>query len=104
MKRGVLTRRIPAVELLGAATVLCSDKTGTLTQNKMRIAELWSPDGTHAVGGAGLPESVHEVVEFGGLNASMHMVDEHIRVADLEPLSKIYERTLERLLHHPAGP
>jgi len=66
-KRGVLTRRIPAVELLGAATVLCSDKTGTLTQNKMRIAELWSPDGTHAVGGAGLPESVHEVVEFGVL-------------------------------------
>ena len=38
----VLTRRIAAIETLGAATVLCTDKTGTLTQNRMTIAELWS--------------------------------------------------------------
>ena len=37
----VLTRRIAAIETLGAATVLCTDKTGTLTQNRMTIAELW---------------------------------------------------------------
>ncbi|MGA2491946.1 MAG: cation-translocating P-type ATPase [Roseiarcus sp.] len=36
----VLTRRISAIESLGAATVLCTDKTGTLTQNRMTIAEL----------------------------------------------------------------
>ena len=43
--RNVLTRRMPAIETLGAATVLCVDKTGTLTQNNMSVAELWSPEG-----------------------------------------------------------
>ena len=64
----VLTRRIPAIETLGAATVLCVDKTGTLTQNRMSIKKL-------AVGGkifdaedtrnTSLPEEFHELMEFG---------------------------------------
>jgi Ca2+-transporting ATPase len=37
-RRGVLTRRLPAIEMLGAATVLCVDKTGTLTENRMALA------------------------------------------------------------------
>lgn len=40
---GVLTRRTAAIETMGAATVLCTDKTGTLTQNRMTVAELWLP-------------------------------------------------------------
>jgi P-type Ca2+ transporter type 2C len=40
-RQGVLTRRIPAVEILGATTVLCVDKTGTLTENRMRVAEVF---------------------------------------------------------------
>lgn len=40
----VLTRRATAIEMLGAATVLCTDKTGTLTQNKMTVMELWTSD------------------------------------------------------------
>ncbi|WP_181699657.1 cation-translocating P-type ATPase [Chthonobacter albigriseus] len=41
----VLTRRAAAIETLGAATVLCTDKTGTLTENRMAIAELRLPSG-----------------------------------------------------------
>lgn len=40
--QGVLTRRQEAIETLGAITVLCVDKTGTLTENRMRIARLWA--------------------------------------------------------------
>ncbi len=40
-RHGVLTRRLPAVEMLGAATVLCCDKTGTLTENRMKVVEVW---------------------------------------------------------------
>ncbi|MBI3507754.1 MAG: cation-translocating P-type ATPase [Proteobacteria bacterium] len=42
----VLTRRAAAIETLGAATVLCTDKTGTLTENRMMVVELRLPDGT----------------------------------------------------------
>lgn len=44
-KVGVLTRRAAAIETLGSATVLCTDKTGTLTENRMTVAELWLPSG-----------------------------------------------------------
>ena len=44
----VLTRRASAIETLGAATVLCTDKTGTLTENRMSIVELRLKDGTAA--------------------------------------------------------
>jgi P-type Ca2+ transporter type 2C len=44
-KVGVLTRRASAIETLGSATVLCTDKTGTLTENLMSVAELWLPSG-----------------------------------------------------------
>jgi len=67
-QKQVLTRRVPAIETLGSATVLCVDKTGTLTQNRMSVNKLFA-NGTfynavdlHAQGA--LPEPLHEVVEF----------------------------------------
>ena len=42
---GVLTRRAAAIETLGSATVLCTDKTGTLTENRMAVAEFWVASG-----------------------------------------------------------
>lgn len=63
----VLTRRIPVIETLGAATVLCVDKTGTLTQNRMSVARLVA--GAQSFDATGpateLPEHFHRLLEFG---------------------------------------
>jgi len=66
----VLTRRAAAIEALGSATVLCTDKTGTLTENRMSIAELWLPDGAEAQltqHSDGLSTAFRELVRHGVL-------------------------------------
>ena len=64
-QRKVLARRVEAVEALGAITVLAVDKTGTLTLNRMQVAELWSAGWTFRQSdGHELAESFHLLAEF----------------------------------------
>ncbi|HEY8905178.1 MAG TPA: HAD-IC family P-type ATPase, partial [Rhodoferax sp.] len=78
-KHKVLTRRIAAIETLGATSVLCVDKTGTLTENRMTVAQLYAESGATQSGDltvhgdslaidyattTELPETFHTLVEF----------------------------------------
>jgi len=100
-KRRVLVRRPAAIEALGAATVLCSDKTGTLTENRMRVARLWAPglaaEAAVVVGRerTELPEAVHPVVEYGIL-ASQRDPFDPMEIA----LKALGERDLAGTEHH----
>ncbi len=77
-QKKVLARRVSSLEVLGSATVLCVDKTGTLTENKMQIKKIFANSQYHDVTGSGkepLPEEFHEIVEYGILASSKNPFD-----------------------------
>ena len=115
-KMKVLARRVPVIETLGSATVLCVDKTGTLTVNRMSIRKL-AVDGTvldvEQPAAQALPEEFHEIVEFGILASQRDPFDPmekafhdlgNARLAQTEHLHADW--TLERgysVVAEPAG-
>jgi Ca2+-transporting ATPase len=90
-ERQVLTRRVPAIETLGSATVLCVDKTGTLTMNEMTVRRIVTSHQVHEVRSDGhdLPEAFHETVEFAILASQRDPFD---------PMEKAFKQLGERYL------
>ena len=65
-KKNVLTRKMAAVETLGAATVLCTDKTGTITWNKMTVRKLYTDEKFFDIkDNENIPKHFHKLVEYG---------------------------------------
>ena len=95
-REGVLTRRINAIETLGATTVLCTDKTGTLTENRMTVTHL-------VAGGLGLTESLAlDTLADGRLPEAFHPLLELAILASVvdpfDPMEKAFHQLGERFL------
>jgi Ca2+-transporting ATPase len=99
-RQGVLTRRSPAIETLGETTVLCVDKTGTLTQNRMAVRRLWVAGAafdSDASRPASLPEAFHDLLEFSILASEIEPFD---------PMERAYlvlaqDHLADEKQHHP---
>ena len=96
VRQGVLTRRLNAIESLGATTVLCTDKTGTLTENRMEVShlvaggvELASYLNLSSLKSDTMPEAFHTLLEYAILASPAEPFD---------PMEKAFHRLGQRFL------
>ncbi len=96
-KAGVLVRHLPILEALGSTTVLCVDKTGTLTYNQLEVSQLWVPNSWWKRN-VELTEPFHPLLEYGVLAS---------RKDPFDPMEKALLNCLQtqlshdRVHHHP---
>ncbi len=73
-ERNVVVKNLPSVETLGSTSVICTDKTGTLTKNEMTVTGLWFDGGTYTVTGKGY-EPAGDIVDESGEKVSQEAID-----------------------------
>ena len=110
-KARVLTRRASAIEALGAASVLCTDKTGTLTENRMTIAALQLPDGqAFCIGKEPVPDPFRELAAAGVMASAPEPFDPmekafHVLAkADLRPNETLPGEGRKLIRSYPLSP
>ncbi len=89
-QKKVLTRKIPAIETLGSITVLCTDKTGTITENKMVVAELYANDKSYKLNNESLPDEYHPIIEYAVLAS---------REKSFDPMEKAIQQIVSLIDH-----